>query len=665
MADKNKIQNKKGMVTDLRKNGKDVTWKPRAGVRLTALLIAALMAAPLLLSSCGPKGGADDTGGANTAGADTADAPVGTDGGQDTAGAPVTGGKNPPTAGGFDGMTLTVSGDGSYDISDNLFGIFLEDINHAVDGGLYAEMVFNRSFEYGDLATLGGKQGWSGQTLVTFDIIDGMSDGSYLNEQNPHYARVTNDSDEIRGIANTGYYNDIYVTEGGEYRISVYARGCDGYSGALYAVVADGSGKEYASAELAESLTGEWHKYEAVVKATGTASSNLRLYVRIGRGTVDVDMVSLFPTDTYKGRENGFRRDIAEMIEDLHPRFLRFPGGCIIEGVDLDSAYDWKDSIGRGLEFEINGEMTVGDVATRPLEANIWADEVNKQADAYYMTYGIGFYEYFLFCEDLGCEPIPILNCGYSCQGQAPAGGPDAPPLDSDEFKSYIQDALDLVEFCMGGVDTKWGGIRAAMGHPEPFHLTYIGIGNEQYGDEYNARYAKFREAFNEAKANNPDMYGGIKLIMANGLTSGSRDGWNAVEKYGNDLADALDEHYYNDPAWFLSSTNRYDEYPREEGRPTVFIGEYASRSNIARSAMAEAAYMTSIERNGDVVELAAYAPLLAYLNHTQWAPNLIWYDNTHVWGSTNYYVQKIYMDNQSKRILRSRTRTAGRRVRR
>ncbi len=618
--------------------------------KFLSLILALSMLLPFALSSCSTdkeQGDTDDVTGSNApvSGNDTdnASAPSDSTASDEKQNAPDDG---------FDGLRLTASADGVYDISDNLFGIFLEDINFAVDGGLYAEMVCNRSFEFGKLATLGAKQNWNNQLSVTYNIIDGTSDETYLNSQNPHYARVTNSAGEPRGLSNSGFFGDMALVSGGEYKFTVYARPVDGYAGGLYASLVSTTGTVYAEGVVAESLVDGWHKYALTLTSDADVDEGVRLFVKIDDGTVDIDMVSLFPADTYKGRENGLRRDIAEMIEALHPNFLRFPGGCIIEGVDLDAAYSWKDSIGNGMEFVVNGETTVGDVATRPLGQDIWADESRAWPDPYYMTYGLGFYEYFLFCEDLGCEPIPVLNCGYSCQGQAPAGGPEAPPLNSDEFKQYVQDALDLVEFCLGDTSTKWGAVRAAMGHPEKFELHYLAIGNEQYGDEYNRRYAKFREAFEEAKVTYPELFADVKLIMANGLTSGSRDGWDAVAKYGNDLADALDEHYYNEPSWFLMNTKRYDTYDREG--PTVFVGEYAAKSNTSRAAMAEAAYMTSLERNGDIVELAAYAPLLAYDTHTQWSPDLIWYDNTHVWGSVNYYVQKIYADNQSKRIIPS-----------
>ena len=603
--------------------------------RILAALLALALLLPAALTACDPTPGGDDTG--NSTG--------------DNAG--VTPGPNPGDP--FDGFVLTASADGAYDISDNLFGIFLEDINHAVDGGLYAEEIMNRSFEYGERATKGGEQGWTADRVadVEWKVVDGSADSSWLNKNNPHYARITNTGSEPHGIYNRGYYSDLCVVKDQAYDFSIYARAVDGYNGKIYVSLETMSGGANVSATI-DSITGEWTKYTLTLTPTATATSNMRLVVRIDAGTVDIDMVSFMTQDLYKGSKNGsygLRRDLAEMLESLTPNFLRFPGGCIIEGYRLETAYDWKDSIGGGLEFDINGTKTIGDVATRPQCLNIWADHDGKQNDAYYMSYGIGFYEYFLLCEDLGCEPIPVLNCGYSCQGRPGVSGPQP---GTPEFQRYIDDALDLVEFCMGGTDTEWGALRAAMGHPEKFDLTYIGIGNEQYGAEYNKRYAKFREAFNEAAKQNPDLYGNIKLIMANGLTSGSRDGWDVVASKGADIADSLDEHYYNLPTWFLLNEHRYDEEYYDRKGPTVFVGEYAAKFNTSNAAIAEAAYMTSLEKNGDIVELAAYAPLFAYDTHTQWAPNLIWYSNNQVWGSVNFYVQKIYANNQPDKIIPS-----------
>ena len=607
--------------------------------RLIAALLALAITLPAALSACDPSGVGDGT-----------DALT-----NDAANVPETGGTNPlppdDDIPDYDGYVLTATADGRYGISDNLFGIFLEDLNYAVDGGLYAELVWNNSFEFGSLSSAGGKHAWNVVgSNISWVVKNGATDGTGLNENNPHYARVTNSGSGESGIANTGFFEGLRVEAEKAYNFTVFARAVDGYGGGLHVTLESTDGTVYAEGKI-DSLSGEWHKYSLTLIPSETVSTKLRLAVRIDGGSVDLDMVSLIPDDVYEGSVNGkygMRRDIAEMLEALEPKFFRFPGGCIIEGTTLEKAYDWKDSIGNALPFEINGETTVGDVASRPLGDNLWS--WNWQT--YYMSYGLGFYEYFLFCEDIGCEPVPVLNCGLSCQINLGPNGVEKPALNSEEFQRYIQDALDLVEFCMGGTDTEWGAVRAAMGHPEHFELTYIGIGNEQWGSDYNARYAKFREAFNEAAKKNPDLYGNIKLIMANGPLSGDTYGWDYVASKGNDIADLLDEHYYNEPSWFFSHTQRYDSYDREG--PTVFVGEYAAKSNTSLAAMAEAAYMMSLERNGDIVELAAYAPLLAFNGHTQWTPDLVWFDSGRVWGSANYYVQKIFSTNQPTGMIPS-----------
>lgn len=610
------------------------------------LLLAVIMTAAAL-SSCDMSGDGDET----TDG--TSDSSDVTTGSLDTTSDDTTGdgSSGDDVADDYNGYVLTLSADGGYEISENLFGIFLEDINFSVDGGLYAELVYNRSFEYTtEYSTGGAKTGWSKTSSLSWEVIDGSEDGSCLNENNTHYARLTNSSSDTNGIYNRGYFNDMAVTAGADYTFSVYLRAVDGYDGRVYVSIESTSGVVYAS-DTIEAITDSWYKYTLTLTSSETASSNVRLAVRIDEGTVDVDFVSLFPVDTYNGRENGLRADIAEMIAALEPNFLRFPGGCVIEGQTLDTAYSWKDSIGNALEFEVNGETTVGDVAARTLGYDIWGDTSGASDYPYYMTYGMGFYEFFLFCEDLDCEPVPVVNVGLACESRNGYSA-DSVALNSVEMQQYIQDMLDLIEFCNGGTDTEWGAVRAAMGHEETFDLKYIAVGNEQYGSVYYTRYALFLEALREAAEENPEVYGGVKIILANGLASSSTDGWDMVDSEGTDYADLLDEHYYNTPAWFLTNTVRYDSYDRTN--PAVFIGEYAAQSNTSLAAIAEAAYMTGIERNGDIVELAAYAPLLAYDGHTQWAPDLIWFNNTSVWGSNNYYTQKLFMTNQSDAIIAS-----------
>lgn len=543
--------------------------------------------------------------------------------------------------------------DESYDISEILYGIFFEDINYAIDGGLYAEMVKNRSFEYSSIAQDGNKNGWGTGDNVNFTVVDGSTDGTCLNENNPSYAVIENTVSGFAGIRNRGFLDGMAVKKDAKYRFSAFIKGLDGYTGPVKVMLTDSNdyGKVYGEAVI-DKISNQWWKYTVEFTATETVSSEVRLQVMIEKGKAAFDMVSLFPEDTYKNRENGLRKDIVEYLEALSPKFIRFPGGCVVEGKSYESQYNWKDSIGNGLEFTINGQKTVGDVAARPLAIDIWAD-LNGQANTpYYMTYGVGFYEYFLLCEDLDALPIPILNAGMTCPIQS-GNSYHYYSISSDEFKQYVQDALDLVEFCRGDATTKWGAVRIAMGHSEPFELKYIGIGNEQWQEEYYQHYMEFVKAFKQAAIDKPEMYGDIELIVANGPVSGDRYGWNKVNANGGlDYAALVDEHYYQTPSWFLANTERYDAYKR--GTTKVFLGEYAAKSNNWTAALAEAAYMTGLERNGDVVEMACYAPLFGNYTKTQWAPDMIWFTNDSVHGSVNYYIQKMFADNAGTTLLKT-----------
>lgn len=550
---------------------------------------------------------------------------------------------------------LTIDNMTGYDISDLLYGLFLEDINSAVDGGLYAEMVKNRSFEYGSMAKGEHFHGWSADEGLEYNIIDGSLDYSYLNQNNTHFLRIRNATESELSIKNSGFLDGMTITKGAAYEFSGYFRSEEG-SSSIQILLKDESGNIYASATI-PTLTKEFHKYDVVLTALAGApsSSGVSLCVVFGKGNIDADMISLFPQDTYKGRKNGLKKDLALTLEDLSPAFLRFPGGCVVEGETLENAYCWKDSIGNGIPFEINGTVTYGDVATRPLAENLWGDQNLASNHPYYMTYGLGFYEYFLLCEDLGSEPIPILNAGLSCliQGARKVGTPaDALPVDSEEFYQYIQDALDLVEFCKGDETTTWGAIRIAMGHVEPFPLNYIGIGNEQWGSVYFERYEQFVKAFEKAAIEKPELYKDIQLIVANGPTSADTYAWKKIKRYGTEYAGLVDEHYYMTPSWFLSNTKRYDSYDRNS--VPVFLGEYAAKSNNLEAALAEAAFMTGIERNGDIVKLASYAPLFGNSVSYQWTPDLIWFKSGVVWKSVNYYVQQLFSTNVAKQVIPS-----------
>ncbi|MCI5937234.1 MAG: Ig-like domain-containing protein [Eubacterium sp.] len=566
-----------------------------------------------------------------------------------------------------------------HEISDMLYGIFIEDINFVADGGLYAEMVQNRSFEFTSLASGNEKHAWSNVGTVTTDVVKNDTSGC-LNANNPNYMVITNTSSSNAGIANKGFLDGMSITKDNTYKFSIYAKGMDGYTGPVEVSIMNGS--TVAAKGTIDRVTDNWKKYQLELTSSVTSHSGVTLRVTIPKGKLAVDMVSLFPSNTYKGRENGLRKDLAEKLEALHPKFLRFPGGCVIEGATLQTAYSWKDSIGAdadGEPYEFNG--TYGDVAARKQGQNIWTDELaTNDENPSYMSYGLGFYEYFQLAEDLGATGVPVVNAGMCCMGQAyGTSQATAPAIGSAEFQRYIQDALDLVEFCRGDETTKWGKIRIAMGHKEPFKLKYVGIGNEQWGDKFYKRYEAFVDAFAKAKEENPEMYGDIELMFTAGVDDGDSDKVNYAAAYKeadawlqahpgktiDDFAGAVDHHYYNDPEWFLNHTDYYDEknYSRDAASMTqtqfgggmnVFLGEYAARSNQWRSALAEAAYMTGLERNGDIVKMAAYAPLFGNLTALHWAPDLIWFNNNTSTCSVNYYVQQVFAKNAGTTLLKS-----------
>lgn len=562
------------------------------------------------------------------------------------------------------------AGDEIHDISDLLFGIFFEDINFAADGGLYAEMVANRSFEYTELAVNDSLYAWSAVNDTDMRVTNDKS--TSLNENNPSYLVLTNDNETPSGIANRGFLDGMSVKENAKYNFSVYAKGLDGYAGKLYVRLC--IGEKTVGESIIEGISAEWAKYDLSLICTEAAHENVTLQVLADKGSVALDMISLFPEDTFKGRENGMRKDLGEMLEKLQPKFLRFPGGCIIEGNDYESAYSWKNSIAtgkNGLPLEFGGGY--GDVAARKQGVNLWTNfAATDDPNPCFMSYGLGFFEYFRLAEDIGAIGVPVINCGLYCQmrGRGPVD------MESDEFAQYVQDMHDLVEFCRGDENSTWGKVRVSLGHPEPFELKYICIGNEQEGEVYFERYQAFLDSFNEAKAANPELYDGLELIYSSGASDGTHSG-NYLPSYeyakeqlgdsdnASDFAGATDHHYYNEPSWFFKNADYYDEdnYKRSVDEMTdtiygggiqVFLGEYAAKSNRLRAALAEAAYMTGLERNGDIVRMAAYAPLFGNLTATHWSPDLIWFNNHQVTGSISYYVQKLFSVNQGTKLLKS-----------
>ncbi len=560
-----------------------------------------------------------------------------------------------------------------HDISELLFGIFFEDINFAADGGLYAEKVANRSFEYTEIAEKDQLYAWS--SVGTADVSVTKNDkNNYLNENNVNFLVIRNNSSEKAGVENKGFLEGMSIEENDVYNISFYAKAPEGYGGKLTARLAvNGEVTAETSVDMIKSSS-DWYKYELSLTSHVTAFEGVTLQILIDKGEVWFDMISMFPEDTFKGRENGLRKDLATMLEELQPKFLRFPGGCIIEGYDDETAYDWKDSIGVDENrVPLLFEGTYGDVAARKQSANLWTDLAKTDdPNPSFMSYGLGFYEYFLLAEDIGAVGVPVINCGLYCQmrGKGPV------EMYTPEFQRYIDDMLDLIEFCRGDENTLWGKVRTEMGHPKPFDLKYICIGNENEGQVYFERYSAFLDAFNEAKAEKPDLYEGLELIYSAGTADGTRGtqylpsyqyAKNELDKMSSenalDFAGATDQHYYNDPVWFLKNADYYDEdnYRRNVSEMTdtlyggainVFLGEYAAKSNRLEAALAEAAYMTGLERNGDIVKMAAYAPLFGNLTATHWAPDLIWFNNHQVTGSISYYAQKLFSVNQGTAVL-------------
>jgi alpha-N-arabinofuranosidase len=514
-------------------------------------------------------------------------------------------------------------------ISPTLFGIFFEDINFGADGGLYPELVKNRSFEFQESLT-----GWHQVMTVSSKGLDqpkgelSVRTADPLNAANPHYLRARV-YEPGYGFYNSGF-RGMGVEKGAEYRFSAYVR--SGGPKAIRATITDEKGHEVGSGKL-EGFDGHWKRYETVIRANETLpQAQLNLFVD-EQGTVDLDMVSLFPLDTWKHRENGLRKDLVQLLYDLHPGFLRFPGGCIVEGRQLATRYRWKN--------------TVGDIAQRQTIINRWNMEFDKRPTLdYFQSFGLGFYEYFLLAEDIGAEPLPILNCGMACEFNSS----ETAPL--DQLNEYVQDALDLIEFANGPVDSPWGKLRAQMGHPEPFHLKMIGVGNEQWGPRYTERYKVFAAAL---KAKYPE----IELVVSAGPSPDGELFDSAWANWRKLHPDIVDEHYYMSPEWFLENSGRYDKYDRSG--PKIFAGEYAAQTvqatsqenrNNWKAAISEAAFMTGLERNADVVQMASYAPLMAHVDAWQWKPDAIWFDNLRSYGTPNYYVQKVFANNVGTRIV-------------
>jgi len=498
--------------------------------------------------------------------------------------------------------TITVQADRpAHQIPQSLWGIFFEEINRAGDGGLYAEMILNRSFEDSDKP-----EGWE---LIKSGDADGdisIDTTHPLNEHNGRALKLTirRRGDGRLGVANQGF-KGMAVRGGEPYILTLQACADDGYQGPLAVSLETRDGSQVLASGITRALARRWEQSQVILTPRQT-SHDTRLVISptAARGTVWLDMVSLFPTNTFKNRPNGLRADLAQFLLELQPAFVRFPGGCWVEGERMELAYRWK--------------QTIGELSQRRNHRNIWG---------YYSTHGLGFHEYLQLCEDLGAQPLFVINCGMAHRDHVPM----------EQMLPYVQDALDAIEYANGPPDSQWGSLRARAGHPQPFNLKYIQIGNENGGPLYHERYALFYDAI---KAKYPDV-----KIIAN-FWAGGRPTNRPVE--------ILDEHYYSSAAFFLRNASRYDSYDR--GGPKIYVGEFAVTQGAGtgnlRAAVAEAAFMTGIERNSDVVIMASYAPLLAHVSYKAWNPDLIYFDASRVYGTPSYYVQKLFADNRGQVLL-------------
>ena len=511
-------------------------------------------------------------------------------------------------------------------IQPTMYGIFFEDINFAADGGLYAELVKNRTFEFAE-PMMGWKTDMKDKDAGSVLILNRGKEFVH----NPRFARITVNTDAAYlSLTNEGF-RGMGIKKGDQYNFSILAKTKGNDKADILLELLDEKNKVIASTSLSIQ-NNQWKEYKTSFVADETdAKAKLRLTFN-NKSITDVDMISLFPADTWKGRPGGLRKDLVQLLADIKPGFIRFPGGCIVEGRDLANRYQWKN--------------TVGDIDQRQLIINRWNTEFKSHATPdYFQSFGLGFYEYFLLADDLGAEPLPILNCGMACQYNT------AELVPMDDLDPYIQDALDLIEFANGGVDTKWGSLRKAMGHPEPFHLKMMGVGNEQWGPQYVERYKVFQKAIH-------DKYPEIKLVSSVGPYAGG-DMFNYLNPVMKELnADMVDEHYYMPPEFFQDNATRYDNYDRNG--PKVFAGEYAAHvkgkegqvKSVWIAALSEAAFMTGLERNAGVVYMSSYAPLFANADAWQWAPDLIWFNSLQSYGTPEYYVQKLFSTNKGTEVV-------------
>lgn len=517
-------------------------------------------------------------------------------------------------------------------VQPTMYGIFFEDINYAADGGLYAELVMNRSFEFPN-----NYAGWDISGKVSL-----QNDGPF--EKNPHYVRLapSGHNDKHTMIENSGFFG-MGIKKGAEYKFTVWARCPEGGNSKIWIDLVDNAtmGEDQKIGNGGIDIQGkEWKKYTLILKSNKTVE---RAHLRVwgdSKATTDVEHVSLFPVDTYNGDENGMRKDLAQALYDMHPGIFRFPGGCIVEGTDLETRYQWKN--------------TIGPVENRPLNENRWHYTfTSRYYPNYFQSYGLGFFEYFRLAEQIGAEPLPVLNVGMSCQYQNDIRNEKTVHVAIEDLQPYIDDCIDLIEFANGDpAKNEWAKLRADMGHPEPFNLKFMGVGNEQWDYKDNKAFSKRLKVFMDAiRKVHPE----IQLIGTSGPNSEGQDfdlGWTAMKEL---KADLVDEHFYRNIDWFKKEMNRYDEYDRKG--PKVFAGEYAchdkgKKYNHAGASIYEAAFMTNLEKNADIVHMATYAPLFAHVEGWQWRPDAIWFDNLRSAKTVSYYVQALYAQNKGTNVL-------------
>lgn len=505
-------------------------------------------------------------------------------------------------------------------ISDMLIGIFFEDINYAADGGIYAELVQNRDFEYSPADKEGRDPAWNSRkawTLKGNGATFGIDTVRPIHVNNPHYA-VLGTTGTSAALVNEGW-GGIPLAKNKKYIFSLFSRIENGKGGRCIIRLVDEGGKVCGQTTL--NLSGnDWKKREVVITCTEDVEKASLEISPLFAGNIHFDMISLFPEHTFKGRRNGLRADLAQTLADMHPRFVRFPGGCVAHGDGLDNMYRWKN--------------TIGELEARVPQRNLWG---------YHQTAGLGYFEYFQFCEDIGAQPLPVLPAGVPCQNSGTGGHGQQCGLPMEHMDEYIQEVLDLIEWANGDAKkTQWGRKRAAQGHAKPFNLKYIGIGNEDLiSDVFEERY---KMICNAVKEKYPDI---IVIGTVGPFWEGSdyEEGWRIASDINLPM---VDEHYYNSPAWYIYNQDFYDRYDRAKSK--VYLGEYAAhvpgRHNNIETALAEALHLINIERNGDVVSLTSYAPLLAKEGFTQWNPDLIYFNNTEVKPTVGYHVQKLFGQN-------------------